>query len=87
MIKNARYIGISSIPRCRPRAALNPTPKHMSAISAAPATGTVPDTIAIGVNAVSKPTVRYAIAWPPNSKFGTTATPPRTPATTPRPRR
>jgi len=49
----------------------------MSAISVAPASGTVPDTIAIGVNAVSKPTVRYAIAWPPNSKFDTTAGPAR----------
>ena len=78
IIKNARYIGISSIPLCRPWAALNPTPKHMSAISPAPASGTDPDTIAIGVNAVSKPTVRYAIAWPPISKFDTTATPPST---------
>jgi len=47
----------------------------MSAISAAPATGTVPDTIASGVKAVSKPTVRYAIGWPPISRFDRTAAP------------
>ncbi len=58
MIMNERYIGISSIPLCSPWAALNPTPKHMIAISPAPATGTAPDTIATGVNAVSKPAVR-----------------------------
>ena len=48
----------------------------MIAISAAPATGTAPDTIAIGVNAVSNPTVRYAIGRPPSIRFGKTAAPP-----------
>ena len=57
-MRNARYSGIIIIPRFRPRAALSPTPKHMIAISAAPATGTAPDTIAIGVSAVSNPTLR-----------------------------
>src|SRR5450755_991716 len=40
----------------------------MSAISAAPATGTAPDTIATGVSAVSNPTVRYAYSWPAISR-------------------
>src|SRR5450755_89200 len=40
----------------------------MSAISAAPATGTAPDTIATGVSAVSNPTVRYAYSWPAVSR-------------------
>jgi hypothetical protein len=58
MIMNARYIGISSNPRFIRRAELSPTPRLMIAISAAPATGTAPDTIAIGVSAVSSPTLR-----------------------------
>ena len=61
MIMNARNIGISSSPRCSPRAALSPTPKHMIAISPAPA----PDTIATGVSAVSSPALRYATGRPP----------------------
>lgn len=65
MIMNARNIGISSSPRCSPRAALSPTPKHMIAISPAPATGTAPDTIATGVSAVSSPALRYATGRPP----------------------
>ncbi len=76
MIINERYIGISSIPRCSPRAELRPTPKHMTAISPAPATGTAPDTMATGVNAVSNPTVRKAIARPPYTKFARAAAPP-----------
>jgi hypothetical protein len=78
MIMNARNSGISSSPRCSPRAALSPTPKHMIAISPAPATGTAPDTIATGVNAVSNPTLRYAIAWPPIIRFVRATAPPST---------
>lgn len=48
----------------------------MGAISAAPATGTAPDTIAIGVNAVSNPTVRYAIGVPPISRTTRAVIPP-----------
>ena len=42
----------------QPQGSAQPHPKHMIAISPAPATGTAPDTIATGVKAVSNPTLR-----------------------------
>jgi hypothetical protein len=57
MTKCASYVGISRILRCRPRLALNRTPKQMSPISAAPATGRSRTRSPSKSNAVREPIV------------------------------
>jgi hypothetical protein len=57
MTKYASYVGVSRILRFRPRLALNRTPKQMSPINAAPATGRSRTRSPSKSNAVRKPIV------------------------------